>query len=108
MPEHHVKTVFDFLSISALWCALGGIVKILFGVAKGTMTFLGAFTALFVAVLFGVTIGALVESWSESIDAGNVARVIVGIMAYNLAEAVEGLGFRAVLQSIVNRRGKID
>ena len=104
MPEN-IKPVLEFLTLNGFLSAAGGVVKIMFGIAKGNMTFIGAFTALFVAVLLGVYSGKFIAGWSGSEDMGNITSVVMGIAAYNLAEAVEGLGFKSVLQSIVNRGG---
>ena len=104
MPEN-LKPLLEFLTLNGVLSAAGGVVKIMFGIAKGNMTFIGAFTALFVAVLLGVYSGQFVANWSGSEDMGNITSVVMGIAAYNLAEAIEGLGFKNVLQTIVNRGG---
>lgn len=105
MPDN-LKPLLEFITLNGVLSAAGGMVKIMFGIAKGNMTFLGAFTALFVAVLLGVYSGQFIESWSGSTDMGNITSVVVGIAAYNMAEAIEGLGFKNALQAIVNRGGR--
>lgn len=96
------KPLLEFLTLNMVLSAAGGLIKIMFGIAKGTMTFLQAFTALFVAILLGVYAGNYVEWYTGSSDLGGITNVIIGIAAYNVAEAVDSMGFKRAFQRIVD------
>lgn len=103
MPEQQFKTLVEILGLNGVVSMLGGLIKVSFNISRDGFTWFTAFRMIFISTLFGSLAGGVSREFGMELYSTLCISTVVSILAYNLAEAVEKLGFKQVLQMIVDR-----